>query len=343
MFDLLLREASPQAVAGQLRLLASEGVEQGLMPVPHLASLYGNEAVLRWCVEHSKTLGAKGRAQAKKPQEQQVLFDLANDRDRAGATALHYAALGGHLTCVRLLVEEAHVPPDTTVKSTARERNLIDGHTDVSSVITTRTDATSPIGASGITPLHFACRAGAQDVVDYIYQRWLDGQHRGASKKGQRPPALPVDEHGATPLAYAIQGGHTDLVRHLIAPTAPSSPDASSTDGGVDGNAEAAAAQSEPGLGWAISMAKNSGSKMMTLLSLAMSAGWVEIARLLITEVKRRDKRKLRAFVTQRMADGTQLLHSACYFGSVECVDLLLSLRDDVTGSRPFNLFNFFL
>lgn len=332
MFDLLLREASPQAVAGQLRLLAADGAEQGLMPVPHLASLCGNEAVLRWCVEHSKILGAKGRAQAKPQQQQQLLFDLANDRDRVGATALHYAALGGHLACVRLLVEEAHVPPDTTIKkSTARTLNVIDGHTGVSSVITARPDATSPIGASGITPLHFACQAGAQDVVDYIYQRWLDGQHRGASKKGQRPPALPVDEHGATPLAYAIQGGHTDLVRHLIAPTAPTSTDASSTDG-VDGNAEAAATQNEPGLGWAISMAKHSGSRRATLLSLAMSAGWVDIARLLIAEVKRRDKRKLKTFVTQRAADGTQLLHSACYFGSVECVDLLLSLRDDVTG-----------
>jgi ankyrin repeat protein len=377
MFNLLLSEASPLALASQLRVLAVSA-EESLMPLPHLASLYGNEAVLRWCltrnhnddstklqkrkrnstqssVDESSLPGTRTAADGTLPS----LFNVASDRDRMGATALHYAALGGHLSCVKLLVEEAHALPEaffatSQVSQQQQEQAVgIDGKTDVSSVIagaiangSTTLSSGNSSKLDGATPLHLACRVGARDVVDYLYQQWLADQrphHRSGGptssknnnnnkKVGQRSPAPPVNGRGETPLSYAIEGGHTDLVRHLIGPSAPSESQATKNGHHHDGDLDDA----EPGLGWPIPM---KAAHTNALLTLAVSMGFVDIARLLITEVKRRDNRKLKAFVTQGEA-GSQPLTCACYLGSYECTDLLLSLRDDVTGSCPSSSFH---
>lgn len=106
--------------------------------------------------------------------------------DRHGSTAEHWAAGGGHLQCLKLLME--HRPQE---KSTATKRL---GRRD------------------GKTPMHYAARNGQLHIVRYLVE-----------EKGIEPHTL-LSGEGTTPFHMACYGGHLSVVKYL-AELFESSPD----------------------------------------------------------------------------------------------------------------------
>jgi hypothetical protein len=105
---------------------------------------------------------------------------LLDTRDRNGSTAEHWASGGGHLACLKFLLELRDSQPEESKDRTTRIRRR-----------------------DGKTCLHYAARNGHLDCIQYLLQ------------KGNC-----VDEksgEGTTPLHMACYGGHANVVEFLIA------------------------------------------------------------------------------------------------------------------------------
>lgn len=112
------------------------------------------------------------------------LAALLSTRDRNGSTPEHWAAGGGHLESLRLLLEKRDSLPkelvtedESSKKKKLRRRDgktclhyaARNGRLDcVRYLIEKRGDAVDARSGDGTTPLHMACFGGAPSVVEYL-------------------------------------------------------------------------------------------------------------------------------------------------------------------------------
>lgn len=97
--------------------------------------------------------------------------------DRHGSNALLWAAGGGHLECVKFLVETCEMNPQTAVQSGRRSY-------------------------AGRNALHWAARNGHLSVVEYLLSRGVDVDGK--------------TEDGSTAFAWACWQGHLNVMRYLV-------------------------------------------------------------------------------------------------------------------------------
>ena len=97
--------------------------------------------------------------------------------DRHGSNALLWAAGGGHLACVRFLVESAGMDPEKAVQSGRRSY-------------------------AGRSALHWAARNGHGDVVEYLLSRGVAADSKTAD--------------GSTAFAWAAWRGQMDVMRLIV-------------------------------------------------------------------------------------------------------------------------------
>ena len=125
---------------------------------------------------------------------------LLDQQDRNGSIAEHWAAGGGHLHCLRLL----HKYRDMVVvsddgKQDDKKTNGDDHPASKSNQRQRRRD--------GRTSLHFACKNGQDDVVEYLLKE------RGGATKAKVD--VPTGD-GTTPLHLACFSAHLSTVKLLI-------------------------------------------------------------------------------------------------------------------------------
>lgn len=314
LFDLIVEYERPKKETSQQLRLLKNAAEHQLMPIPHLAAYCNNHAVLRWCLANSKASNDKrNRSDSSSLSPTSTAYIFVSE----GTVPLHWAVLGQSLECVRLLVEEAQIRPDVAIAPRKPSESKIIITEELKSLGSENSDASH--GSAGMTPLHLACQVGSREIFDYLYKQYelLPTTVRG--ERQRRPLLLPVDQDGCPPLFYAVTGGHSELVRYLITP--PATKD-NTSDGDPYGDSG--------GLGMSIALPKARSKR--TILQEAMAIGKEDIASMLIEEARRRDKRKLKAFLNQPIPGGAQAIHFAASFDAVECLELLLSLRDEETG-----------
>ena len=97
--------------------------------------------------------------------------------DRHGSNALLWAAGGGHLACVRFLVESAGMDPEKAVQSGRRSY-------------------------AGRSALHWAARNGHGDVVEYLLSRGVAARFKTLD--------------GSTAFAWAAWRGQMDVMRLIV-------------------------------------------------------------------------------------------------------------------------------
>lgn len=117
------------------------------------------------------------------------LAELLSTRDRNGSTPEHWAAGGGHIDCLKILLESREkvsngtaTPPDPTTEAHANKRLR-------------RRD--------GKTSLHYAARNGKLECMRYLVE---DRHHSVDSRSGD----------GSTPLHLACFGAYPQAVQYLI-------------------------------------------------------------------------------------------------------------------------------
>ena len=128
-----------------------------------------------------------------------------HERDGAGRTCLHWAALGNHVDVMRYLIDECHCNPmavdwygRTPLHSAADW-----GYSAVVEYLLS-TGKCNPLAVDrwGRTPLHRAARCGSSAAVEYLLST------------GKCNP-LAKDSDGDTPFKLAKQYGHTDTLSVL--------------------------------------------------------------------------------------------------------------------------------
>lgn len=144
-------------------------------------------------------LYAQAQAQSNEaPDEREsaVVLDLLNTRDRHLSTAEHWAAGGGHIECLRFLLErrqevlKSRPPPETNVSS----------ESSVTAKRTRRRD--------GKTCLHYSARNGHLPCVEFLLE-----------KQGHTIDDTAIDEisgDGTTPFHLACFGGHFQVAKYLM-------------------------------------------------------------------------------------------------------------------------------
>jgi FOG: Ankyrin repeat len=110
-------------------------------------------------------------------------MNVASHLDKNGASALHWAAGGGHLEMVQYLVKECNVPPDQPQKGKRSFRNR--------------------------TPLHWAARNGHLNVVRYLLEDCCKTKHDYYVDID----AVTLD--GTTAFCWACWQGHEEVMKYL--------------------------------------------------------------------------------------------------------------------------------
>ena len=124
------------------------------------------------------------------------IIGLLNTVDRNGSIADHWAAGGGHLECLKYLLElrrDLKIPNDSSVlgKSSSEKSKV------------RRRD--------GKTTLHYAARHGRVDAMRIILDEVIDGRN------GESDTFVDiVSGDGTTPLHLACYGGHLKAVQFLV-------------------------------------------------------------------------------------------------------------------------------
>jgi ankyrin repeat protein len=116
-------------------------------------------------------------------QEAYKSFSVLNERDRFGATPIHYAARHGQLECLMWLVENSNVSPNAAARngSTPAHDAAATGNVECLRYLLDNTKcSTLERTIEGATVLHMACRFGRVHAV-----RWLiDNAGASPSDKG---------------------------------------------------------------------------------------------------------------------------------------------------------------
>ena len=130
-------------------------------------------------------------------EQEDTLTLLLETRDRHGSVAEHWAAGGGHLSCLAYLLQmkqQQQLLPQSQQQERPRKK---------------------PRRRDGKTCLHYAARNGHVDCIRYL----LEGTTKSKTST-TKTHQYSIDERsgeGTTPLHMACYGGHVDAVRYLHA------------------------------------------------------------------------------------------------------------------------------
>jgi ankyrin repeat protein len=133
------------------------------------------------------------------------LMDLLQQTDRHGSMAEHWAAGGGHLECLKLLLETKQ----KMVTTTSTDDNDNDDDTEPPVVLLVR-PRKKQRRRDGKTCLHYAARNGQLDCVRYLVENQKMDLHEASGE-------------GTTPLHMACYGGHLPVVQYLVEQSSKSS------------------------------------------------------------------------------------------------------------------------
>ncbi|KAE9182736.1 hypothetical protein PF004_g24156 [Phytophthora fragariae] len=125
-----------------------------------------------------------------------------NERDTCGRTALHYAAIGGHLSFVQLLVDKGAQVDERGWSRTALHYAALKGHLSVVQWLVDRGAQVDEKCWVGRTALHLAAEGGHLSVVQSLVDK-------GALVDDK-------DVHSKSPLHLAARGGHLSVVQWLV-------------------------------------------------------------------------------------------------------------------------------
>ena len=119
--------------------------------------------------------------------------------DRNGSSAEHWASGGGHVECLKYLLELSDM-----VKDSEQQTNNEDVRSSKSDKSTSSDGKKIRRRRDGKTSLHYAARNGHISCIDLIMTR------------SDAPSIDTASGDGTTPLHLACYGGHVSTVRHLI-------------------------------------------------------------------------------------------------------------------------------
>mmetsp|Transcript_21944 Transcript_21944/g.30208 ORF Transcript_21944/g.30208 Transcript_21944/m.30208 type:complete len:426 (-) Transcript_21944:31-1308(-) len=174
-----------------------------------------------------------------------------DESDGAGRTALHFAAVGPHLSVAKLLIEEFGATVDAKDGSGATSLLLATrlNHVPMVKYLVEQKANTSITTLNGVTPLHYAADNGNEELIeyllnhsaslpDYLKLKTKDGDmmsiqdnavgsplHWAASSNNIKimqmllDREVPVDlrdRNGLTPLHMAASAGHSESVKVLL-------------------------------------------------------------------------------------------------------------------------------
>jgi ankyrin repeat protein len=127
-------------------------------------------------------------------------------KDKAGCTALHYAAMGGHMDVAAFLIDQgADVNARTIVVASGLFTPLhfaaFNGHKDVAALLMKRGADVDAKTDDGSTPLFYAAMMGKVDVAELLI---AEGAQVGSK-----------NNEGHTPLQTAAEVGQRDVIALL--------------------------------------------------------------------------------------------------------------------------------
>jgi L-histidine N-alpha-methyltransferase len=155
-----------------------------------------------------------------------------------GKTALHEAAQGGHLECVRFLIRAgAHVDSLKKADWTPLMLACTKQNLAVVEELVKGGASLSLVNKDGWTPFHIACREGHSDIIEFLLDTspgcWDTVSRNGRTQLhtaalhgkletvrilldrcGCKPDS--VDSSGVTPLMDAAQGNHQEVAQCLL-------------------------------------------------------------------------------------------------------------------------------
>jgi len=246
-----LQVAAAKGDAETVALLIANGVSPAVgYPTPlHEAAQHGRAEVVELLLKHGGGAISRDRAGLADDEEMwlggstdgnhQALLTgnhpvIVDARGPLGLTPLHEAADNGHLSICRMLLERG-APPDSTDDQAATPLHAAAsfGHPDVCGLLLAHGADPASRDADGCTPLHLASGSGLVDIcrallqagapVDVVSRRerrkhkhvsWVD-DYSGETHThfdGLEPAAV----EQRTPLHYAADGGHPEVVKLLL-------------------------------------------------------------------------------------------------------------------------------
>ena len=171
----------------------------------------------------------------------ELLLERMSDvehRNKDGCTALIMAALAGHVKVAAMLLDRG---AKINVESESNKDSPLTfacgkGHCDVVELLLERNANIEYHNKEGLTPLMLAAREGHADVAQKLLERMSDVEHRNedgctalimAAFAGHVKVAAMLLDHGAkinvesdsnkdSPLTFACQNGHCDVVELLL-------------------------------------------------------------------------------------------------------------------------------
>jgi ankyrin repeat protein len=132
--------------------------------------------------------------QEAKAKDERAVWDLLHTRDRHLSTAEHWSAGGGHISCLRFLLE--------------LRQALLVNRSEKDTASASESLSSAPVGKKtrrrdGKTCLHYAARNGHVDCIAFL----LDEQNHNIDD---------VSGDGTTPFHMACFGGHVKVARLLM-------------------------------------------------------------------------------------------------------------------------------
>jgi ankyrin repeat protein len=243
--------AAAKGDAETVALLIASGVSPAAgYPTPlHEAAEHGCAEIVELLLEHAG--GAITRDQAGLADDEEIWLGSSTDgghralsaqghpvvvdaRGPLGRTPLHEAADNGHLSICRMLLERG-APADSTDDQgvTPLHDAASCGHPDVCRLLLEHGAKAASRDADGCTPLHLASGSGLADIcrallkagapVDVVSRRehskpryvsWVDDYSGETQTHLDGFEAAVVEKR--TPLHYAAEGGHLEIVKLLL-------------------------------------------------------------------------------------------------------------------------------
>ena len=139
-------------------------------------------------------------------QEAYRSLNVLNERDRFGATPIHYAARHGQLECLRWLVEHSGVSPNAAARngSTPAHDAAATGYLECLKYLLVNTKCgVHDRTVEGATVLHMACRFGREDVVCWL----IDYGNASPSDKGA---------NGVTPVHLCAAKSESEREKNIL-------------------------------------------------------------------------------------------------------------------------------
>ncbi|XP_067678573.1 ankyrin-1-like [Haliotis asinina] len=237
--------------------------------------------------------------------------------DQGGDNILHYACQGGHIETVEYILSQnmSDINSRGFQKMSPLMRAALMGHREVMKLLVSKGADVLQLDQGGDNILHYACRRGHIETVEYILsQNMLDINSRGFQKMnplmnaalmGHREvikllvskgaDVLQLDLGGDNILHYACRGGHIETVEYILSQNM------------LDINSR--------------------GFQKMNPLMRAALMGHREVIKLLVSKG---------ADVLQLDLGGDNILHYACQGGHIETVEYILSQNMSDINSRGY-------